>query len=175
MSSNDVPAPGDVVVRPARQEDVPGAANLAAELVRLHHRLDPRRFMLIEPLVEGYERFLRTQIGRADIVFLVAAWENRPAHAVVGYSLAGLEGRDWMDLRDACGKLYDLYVDPAARGRGVATRLVEETLGLLAVRGAPRVVLMTAWANGEGRSLFARLGFRPTMVEMTRETGEQGS
>jgi RimJ/RimL family protein N-acetyltransferase len=35
--------------------------------------------------------------------------------------------------------------------------------------GAPRVVLMAAWRNESARALFARLGFRPTMVEMTRE------
>jgi len=36
--------------------------------------------------------------------------------------------------------------------------------------GAPRVVLMTAWQNEPARRFFARLGFRETMLEMTRET-----
>ena len=138
-------------VRAARREDVPAAARLAAELVRLHHRFDPDRFLCVEPLEQGYAPFLATQVGRR------------------GRVLAGLEGRDCMDLRDACGKLYDLYVDPAARGGGIGGRLVEETVARLVARGAPRVVLMTAWLNEDARRLFARLGFRPTMLEMTRE------
>jgi len=153
-------------VRSARPEDVPAAARLAAELVRLHHRFDPARFLCIEPLEEGYARFLATQVGRGGRVFLVATLGQE----VVGYALAGLEGRDWMDLRDACGKLYDLYVDPGARGKGIGARLVEEAVTRLTALGAPRVVLMTAWLNDGARQLFEKLGFRPTMLEMTRET-----
>jgi ribosomal protein S18 acetylase RimI-like enzyme len=75
-----------------------------------------------------------------------------------------------MDLREAGGKLYDLYVDPGARGAGLGRRLVEDAVARLAALGAPRVVLMTAWMNEDARRLFEKLGFRPTMLEMTRET-----
>lgn len=39
----------------------------------------------------------------------------------------------------------------------------------LEARGAPQVVLSTAERNEAARRLFARAGFRPTMIEMTRE------
>jgi RimJ/RimL family protein N-acetyltransferase len=39
----------------------------------------------------------------------------------------------------------------------------------LASRGMQRVVLSTAEGNVGAQQLFARLGFRRTMVEMTRE------
>ena len=158
----------DVTIRPAGLDDVAGAARLAAELVRFHHRLDPPRFMCIEPLEEGYRSFLRSQVGRASTVFLVAV----DGSDVVGYVLGGLEGRDWMDLRDACGKLHDVYVDPPARGRGIARRLLEEACARLERMGVPRIVLMTAWANPDAHRLFERLGFRRTMLEMTREARE---
>jgi len=35
--------------------------------------------------------------------------------------------------------------------------------------GAPRVVLWTAEKNDPAQRLFTRLGFRRTMIEMTRE------
>ena len=59
-------------VRPARREDVPAAARLAAELVRIHNRLDPARYLCIEPLKEGYAQFLATQVGRGGRVFILA-------------------------------------------------------------------------------------------------------
>ena len=148
----------DWTVRPARLADLPGAARLAAELVRLHHRYDPLRFMLIEPIEEGYEHFLRTQIDREDVVFMVAVTAGNGRDAVIGYAFASLEERDWSDLRDACGKIHDVYVDESARGHGVATRLVGETIARLGAKGAPRVVLMAAWQNDGARELFAKLG-----------------
>jgi ribosomal protein S18 acetylase RimI-like enzyme len=125
--------------------------------------------MRIEPLEEGYERFLRTQVDREDVVFLVAVARRGSYETIVGYVLGSLEDRDWSDLRDACAKIHDLYVDESARLRGVASDLVEAAVGRLTAMGAPRVVLMAAWQNESARRLFARLGFRPTMIEMTRE------
>ena len=158
-----------ITIRPARREDLGAASKLAGALVREHHAYDPLRFMCIEPLEEGYERFLRSQLGRDDVVLLVAVHGRGQEEAVVGYLLASLEDRDWSDLRDACGKIHDVYVDRTFRRRGVASRLVEDGVKRLAAIGAPRVVLMAASRNGDARSLFEKLGFRPTMVEMTLE------
>ena len=165
---------GTITVRAARREDLPAASQLAAELVRLHHAYDPLRFMSFEPLEEGYERFLRTQVDRDGIVLLVAILRRGGDETVVGYVLGSLEDRDWSDLRDKCGKIHDVYVDERVRQRGVASHLVEEAVSRLSALGAPRVVLMAAWMNEGAQRLFARLGFRPTMLEMTRETKPRG-
>jgi ribosomal protein S18 acetylase RimI-like enzyme len=129
--------------------------------------------MSIEPLEEGYERFLRSQVDRAGVVLLVAVKPKGTAESVVGYLLGSLEERDWSDLRDACGKIHDLYVDGSVRREGVARRLVDEAVTRLTAMGAPRVVLMAAWRNEAARALFGHLGFRPTMLEMTREVEPQ--
>ena len=138
-------------------------------LVREHHAYDPLRFMSIEPLEEGYERFLRSQVDRDGVVLLVAVRRPGADETIVGYLLGSLEDRDWSDLRDACGKIHDVYVDASVRRRGVASRLVEEAVRRLEAIGAPRVVLMAAWRNEGARNLFERLSFRSTMVEMNRE------
>jgi len=156
-------------VRAARREDLRAVSKFAAALVRQHYAYDPLRFMSIEPLEEGYERFLHTQVDREGVVLLVAVRLRGGNEAVVGYLLGSLEDRDWSDLRDACGKIHDVYVDESVRMRGVASRLVEEAVARFDAMGAPRVVLMAAWRNDGARRLFERLGFRPTMLEMTRE------
>jgi len=170
----DDQTPGTITVRAARREDLPAASKLAAELVRLHHAYDPQRFMISERLEEGYERFLRTQVDRDDVVLLVAVLLQGDVQTIVGYVLGSLEERDWSDLRDACGKIHDVYVDERVRLRGVASHLVEAAVAGLAAMGAPRVVLMAAWRNDAAQRLFARLGFRPTMLEMTREAEPRG-
>ena len=70
------------------------------------------------------------------------------------------------------GALYDIVVDPAHRGRGVGRLLLEATIEALRDRGAPRIVLSTAERNESAQRLFARAGFRRTMIEMTRELGD---
>jgi ribosomal protein S18 acetylase RimI-like enzyme len=164
-----VQADDTVTIRAAGARDVAATSKLAAALVRQHHAYDPLRFMSVEPLEAGYERFLRSQLEREGVVFLVAVRGEGGLEAIVGYIFSTLEDRDWSDLRDACGKIHDVYVDESARAQGVATRLIEQAVARLTEMGAPRVVLMAAWPNDAARRLFARLGFRPTMLEMTRE------
>jgi ribosomal protein S18 acetylase RimI-like enzyme len=105
------------------------------------------------------------QLGKPNIPILVA---ERGAE-VLGYTCTGVEGRNYMALRGPAGVLHDIVVDPAHRAQGVGRMLLDATLEALRARGAPRVVLSTAEKNGFAQRLFARAGFRRTMIEMTRE------
>jgi ribosomal protein S18 acetylase RimI-like enzyme len=74
-----------------------------------------------------------------------------------------------MALRGPAGVVHDIIVDPERREGGVGRKLLEAALAALAERGAPRVVLHTAAKNATAQRLFEAAGFRPTMIEMTRE------
>jgi ribosomal protein S18 acetylase RimI-like enzyme len=153
-------------IRPAAPTDLPAIGRLGALLVRLHHDFDPKRFLPATPRTEhAYASFLGTQLEEPNVVVLVAERDGE----VLGYTYAGVEGHDYMSLRGPAGVLYDLVVDPAHRGHGIGRMLLDATLAALAARGAPRVVLSTAERNEPAQRLFARAGFRRTMIEMTRE------
>jgi ribosomal protein S18 acetylase RimI-like enzyme len=159
-------------VRPANAADMPAVGKLGALLVRAHHEFDPKRFIPAGPQTEhGYASFLGTQLDAQNVVVLVAELSGQ----VIGYAYAGIEGLDFMSLRGPAGILYDIVVDPAHRRLGVGRMLLEATLAALEQRGAPRVLLSTAEQNGEAQRLFARAGFRRTMIEMTREASADGS
>lgn len=161
-----------VTIRRARVEDLRPVSQLAATLVRQHHAWDPQRFMLIEPVDEGYQWFFSRELEREGALILVAEISDQdggePA-TLAGYAYATVEGRDWNDLLDACGKLNDLFVDPSARRRGVARALVNEVFAWFRAQQTPRVVLLSAWRNPDAHAFFEALGFRRTMVEMTAE------
>jgi ribosomal protein S18 acetylase RimI-like enzyme len=158
-----------VTVRPAGPADLSTIGRLGALLVRMHHELDPERFIAPTPQTErAYASFLGSQLEKANVVILVAERGGE----VLGYTYAGVEGTDYMALRGPAGVLYDIVVAPAHRGRGVGRMLLDATLAALAARGAPRVVLSTAERNELAQRLFARAGFRRTMIEMTRELGD---
>ncbi|WP_291157122.1 GNAT family N-acetyltransferase [Gemmatimonas sp. UBA7669] len=154
-----------VIIRPAERRDLVAIGRLAALLVDTHHALDPQRFIAPTPdTPKGYAQYLGSQLRRADSVLLVAEDEG-----VVGYAWARMEGMDWMTLRGPAGVLNDIVVDPMARGRGIGRQLLGAIIAELTTRGAPRVVLSTAARNEAAQRLFLSAGFRPTMVEMTRE------
>ena len=155
-----------VIIRPAAPVDLPAIGRLGALLVRVHHDFDPQRFIAATPRTEqGYASFLGTQLEEPDVIVLVAEQDGE----VLGYTYAGVEGYDYMALRGPAGELHDIVVDPAHRGHGIGRTLLDATLAALEARGAPRVVLSTAEQNEPAQRLFARAGFRRTMVEMTRE------
>ena len=158
--------PAPIVVRPAAAADVPALGRLGALLVKVHHDFDAARFIPAGPDTEqGYAQFLETQLDRPDAVVLVAD----AGGTVLGYSYAVLEGLDFMALRGPAGVLQDILVDPAHRRRGAGRLLLDAVLAALKALGAPQVVLSTAHRNEAAQRLFAAAGFRPTMIEMTRE------
>jgi ribosomal protein S18 acetylase RimI-like enzyme len=156
-----------ITVRPATPADVPALGRMGAALARLHHEFDRARFMLPDDVESGYAWWLGRELQSKEAVVLVAERDGE----AVGYAYGRLEGRDWNALLDACGCLHDLWVDEAARRAGAGEALAEAAARRLGELGAPRVVLSTAAKNEAAQRLFARLGFRPTMSEMTREVG----
>jgi len=161
-------APASFIVRRAAAADLPALGRLGALLIRAHYAFDSQRFMAPRGDPEqGYSRFLAQQLNDDDVVVFVA--ESRETAEVVGYVFAGLEPASWKELREASGFIHDVAVDPAARRGGVATALLEAAIDWLRSRGTPRVMLWTAERNDEAQRLFARIGFRRTMVEMTLE------
>jgi ribosomal protein S18 acetylase RimI-like enzyme len=120
-------------------------------------------------LDEGYAQFLGGELADADVVIYVA----ESAGEVVGYVYAGLEPTSWKELRDAAGFIHDVVVDERQRNRGIASALIDAAATWLEAAGAPRVLLWTAEQNPAAQRLFARLGFRRTMIEMTREAADK--
>lgn len=155
-----------IVIRRAAPADVEAVGRLGALLLRVHYDFDRLRFMRPgESAAEGYAWFLGTQLDEPDSLVLVA----ERAQEVIGYLYAGIEPRNWKELREEAGFIHDVLVTDEHSGTGVAEALMREGFAWMRERGVPRVLLWTAASNARARRLFERLGFRPTMTEMTME------
>ena len=164
--ASPTPAQADVIVRRAARADLPAIGRLGALLVATHHDFDRRRFIAAtSQTASGYGSFLGSQLDEPNVIVLVAAL----GEDVVGYTYAGVEGRDYMSLRGPAGVVYDIIVDPERRRHGVGRMLLEATIAQLKSLGASQVVLSTADQNAVAQRLFAKAGFRRTMIEMTRD------
>jgi ribosomal protein S18 acetylase RimI-like enzyme len=161
--SNSQSAP---IVGRATPADLQRIGRLGALLVEEHHDSDPQRFLAASHQTPtDYASFISTQPEDAVQAIFVAE-DNGD---VIGYTCAAVEVCDYMALRGLAGVLHDIIVDPEHRSRGVGRLLLEASLVFLRARGVPRVVLSTAEQNEAAQRLFASVGFRRTMIEMTRE------
>jgi ribosomal protein S18 acetylase RimI-like enzyme len=159
-----------VLVRTMSEADLPAVGILAGRLVRMHLAYDSKRFLQPVDPERGYARWFATQLALDDVILLAA--EDEENADIVGYVYARMEPRNYNELLDACTKLHDIYVDERVRGRGVGEALLRETFARAKQKGAPRVVLLTASQNEPAQRLFQRVGFRTTMLEMTRELAD---
>jgi ribosomal protein S18 acetylase RimI-like enzyme len=157
-----------MTIRHARPEDLDALAFMGAELARFHHEQDPTRFLYAVDFERGYHRWFGQELPRREVCFFVA---EAPDGRVMGYVYGRLEGRDWNSLLEAHVALVDLFVMPEARRGGAGEALVRAFCGWAEAQKTPQVVLSTMPRNTAAQALFARLGFRPTMIEMTRDPG----
>ncbi len=154
-----------VIVRPANSGDLEAAAALGAEIIRLHHATNPKRFFPPDDSEKGYLWWLGKELARKEAVVLVAELDG----IIVGYSYGTMEERDWSILAEHHGVIQDLCVVRSARRQGVGRKLALALIEQLEALGAERVLLHAMVQNESAQRLFASLGFVPTMVEMTRE------
>jgi ribosomal protein S18 acetylase RimI-like enzyme len=156
----------EIVIRRANQSDLPALGRMGAQLLQTHYSFDSQRFMAPgRNPADGYAWFLGSQLDQKDVVIFVAERSG----TVVGYVYAGIEPKSWKELREMAGFIHDVVVEESSRRLGVAQQLIEAASDWLRAHGAPRVMLWTAEQNAAAQRLFARLGFRRTMIEMTRD------
>jgi GNAT superfamily N-acetyltransferase len=99
---------------------------------------------------EGYEEMWRRLREGAQVRAVVARADGE----LVGIAHYLFHATGWM--ADSC-YLQDLYVDEAARGRGVARALIEHVAEVARGHGAARLYWTTQEGNATARALYDRL------------------
>ena len=158
-------------LRPATPSDEATLGRYGAALMRQHHVSDPKRFILTDRPEAGYGRFLVSQLGNPDALVMVAEREGE----VIGYVFADIERTSWRDLRGPCGFIHDVFVDERMRRAGTGRELVHAAVAWIHSRGMSQVVLWSKSGNENAQQLFASLGFRRTMIEMTLDQEDSKS
>ena len=122
--------------------------------VRRLRSADLNRIMEIERASfgdEAYDRDLFAEFFRqCGELFLVAEHDR----IIRGYMIACIRGKQ--------AELVSVAVDPAARGRGAASALMESTLRRLRRRGTARIGLVVKATNDTARAFYERYGFQKT-------------
>jgi GNAT superfamily N-acetyltransferase len=160
-----------ITIRRAIESDEEPLGRFGGALMRQHHAADPGRFIRAERPEAAYGRFLVSQLSNPNSLVLVA----EDSGTTVGYVFADVESTNWMELRGPCGVVHDVYVDEAARHLGAGRELMRAAIDWVYSKGRSQVVLLTKTRNEHAQHLFAALGFRPTMIEMTLDRDTRSS
>jgi ribosomal protein S18 acetylase RimI-like enzyme len=112
---------------------------------------------------------------RQESAFTAAQWRRRLRDhaqfaALVGSRPVGLIGAQQEDPETVY--LYSLWLDPAARGHGLARPLVAAAVDWARGRRARIVTLRVAADNAVARGVYESLGFRLAVAETASPRGE---
>ena len=133
-----------------------------------------------ELLAHGYKAFYESELADAEYE---RAWQRLVAgdavHALgarldgtlVGFAHFFFHPTVW--LADAC-HLQDLFVDPAARNRGVARALIEAVAATARERGAFRLYWHTHTGNATARALYDKVARHIGMIRYDRALDAAG-
>jgi GNAT superfamily N-acetyltransferase len=149
------------------------------------------RALRLRALADTPEAFGST-LAREE-AFAEAVWHERATQGALGkisVTYVAEEGDRWVglvtgladDADEPRPALMGMFVEGAARGRGVGAALVEAVAGWARDRGAPRLYLGVTSVDGPAFRLYSRRGFRATgrtspldhtpsssVIEMVRE------
>ena len=115
--------------------------------------------------MEGdWRRFARGHIGHRDRICLVAELDR----AAVGFLLGAILIRPRVFEHRSYGHIYDLFVDPGQRNRGVGESLVREALAWFRSRRVEKVDLYTHARNEMGLGFWKKMGFETTVHILER-------
>ncbi len=134
-------------VRPVGEDDLDAVTALLLAQLREHHVQTPDS--RIAEAVAGIVR--HPERGR-----ILVALEHGRAVGVAALSFV------WpLEHGGKSAWLEELYVEPAARGRGIGTRLLHAALRAASEEGAVAVDLEVDADHGRAANLYAREGFQP--------------
>lgn len=152
-------------IRPAAQADLAAIHRLVAELAAAHVSVDPARYTALATAWGEYERALTTVEALRPLLWLVAESDGQ----ISGYLMAEHVEADDLVWSPEHVCIHDVLVDREARNSGAARTLIEAAAAWARGRGVRQLRLFTDDRNETARAVFGRMGFRRTMVEMTRD------
>ncbi len=155
---------GECTIRPATAADVAAVGELWQVMADQHTAYDAEAWSYRpdakEQWCEEFVRFLR----QPSKILLVA----EDGGEVVGVAVLAIEDA-LVEMVRRRGIVREVVVAESARGRGVATKLMDVAFDEMKVRRAEEVVLHAAMENAAAVALYEKLGMRRVMYRMYRK------
>ncbi len=152
-------------IRRATADDVPLLLHWGRELHVIEQQFEPQ----LQFSLDAAQRRYQEELLNADACFLIIEVEGQ----ALGYLYAHIQPTPayFATSRLEC-ILEVIYLEPAARGKGLADSLIHACSAWAASRGVWRIVVGIYAMNEASLHLFQRLGFQPYHVTLIKPLQE---
>ncbi len=152
-------------VREATPEDVDRVVELWGEHVDFHAACDPR-FLRREGSEDGFAEHLRSQLGKADHLLLVAEIDGD----VVGFLNGELLRYPPCFANREHGFIDNVAVSAQWQRKGIGTTLLETAMAWFSAKGVPTVEGKVLLSNPLAMGFWRKTSFQPYMQTIRAST-----
>lgn len=145
-----------VKLRPANLSDLPNLLIWGKELHVVEKTFEPR---LKYSESEAETRYTK-QLGDDNILFIIAELDNTP----VGYLYAHIDMIDYLDTDRPVCEIKVVYIDPIARGKGMAQLLISQAKEWALTKNCIEIKSGIFADNQCSRKAFEKAGFTPRHI-----------
>lgn len=173
---NVLPAPGggvkvgtasEITVRRATSADDREVRRMFGALHSFNASLEPRF-----ALANGWESVLQEHLVHERAHHHGATFLAECDHALAGLLMMDSHTESPLYLFRHWAEIVALYVEPWARGRSIAARLIETAGAWAHEHGFERIQLYVTATNLPARRVYARNGFNPVQEVWARDIGK---
>ena len=157
------PDVGQPLVRPGTAADVDAVVPLWRRL----YEDQTARGMLVRVPADGaaeWAESMRAIVGRFGCLVV-----SQTPGGIVGFAAGRLRNLPRHFGGASAGFISDVWVEPSARGHGLAALMIQEAVTWFRTQGVRRVELQVIAGNDTAAALYARLGFVGELTQMVRE------
>ncbi|MFP4395042.1 MAG: N-acetyltransferase family protein [Anaerolineales bacterium] len=154
--------PNGIIIRQAKQMDMPQILELWKELMDFHSARDSH-FVRAEDGHEQYGEFISECIDDRQACVWVA--EQKRAGKLVAHCLAMIAEYPPVFVHRRYGMIYDLAVTASCRRRGIGQALVDKVIAWFAKRDIHRIEVQFTTTNEVSNAFWVeKTGFQPFLI-----------
>lgn len=159
-------------IRAAKSADAPAVAAMWGEMARQHQEYDRQFWCWSKDAVAHWQKWFKELLRNPEMLILVAAL---PDEDLIGFVISSCKNNPAIFEVKRTSEVWDLFVRPEYRGKGIARGLMDMAFEGLQKMGAQDVRLHVAMANESAIALYEKMGMRKMMYRMYKRFDERKS
>ncbi len=156
-----------IIIRKAEPRDLTAIVEMARAMADYHHSLDA--YYKTSASYKNLEEDLAEEFEDKDSALLIAEEDRK----IIGYFRGMIEPAPMYLAPKKIGVVYDLFIKPEYRGKGVGKKIFQAALGWFQDRNVKNIELNVDARNEPGKNFWKQHGFSEYKIRMRLDLKEE--